>query len=99
MVPLKNIDTCSVAEALVGIFARTGVPDEILSDQGSQFTSDLMKEIMRLLSVNQLHGTPYHAQCNGLVERLNGSLKSMLKKLMADKSTFWDRYIAPALFA
>ena len=99
VVPLKNIDTISVAEALIGIFARTGVPDEILSDQGSQFKSDMMKEIMRLLSVSQLHSTPYHAQCNGLVERMNGTLKCMLKKLMADKPKDWDRYIAPALFA
>ena len=36
-VPLKNIDTETVAEALVDIFSRLGVPEEILSDLGTQF--------------------------------------------------------------
>ena len=36
-VPLKNIDTETVAEALVDIFSRLGVPEEILSDLGKQF--------------------------------------------------------------
>ena len=67
-VPVKNISTITVAEALVSIFSRVGIPHEILSDQGTQFTSNLMKEVGRLLSMKQLTTTPYHPQCNGLVE-------------------------------
>jgi len=33
----------------------------------------------RLLDLKQLTTTPYHPQCNGLVERFNGTLKTMLK--------------------
>ena len=98
-VALKTITTEAVAEALVEIFSRTGIPDEMLSDQGSQFTSDVMREVMRLLSVSQLHSTPYHPQTNGLVERFNGTLKSMLKKLMDRRPKDWDRYLPGALFA
>jgi transposase InsO family protein len=90
-VPLKSTTTEAVAEALLGIFTRTGFPDEILSDLGTQFTSDVMREVMRLISVSQLHTTPYHPQTNGLCERFNGTLKSMLKKLMADRPKDWDR--------
>ena len=50
-VPLKNIDTETVAEALVDIFSRLGVPEEILSDLGTQFVSDCMKEVTRLLNI------------------------------------------------
>ena len=50
-VPLKNIDTETVAEALVDIFSRLGVPEEILSDLGTQFVSECMKEVTRLLSI------------------------------------------------
>ena len=39
-VPLKTIDTETVAEALVVIFSRLGVPEEILSDLDIQFVSD-----------------------------------------------------------
>lgn len=98
-IPLKTITTEAVADALVQIFSRVGIPDEILSDQGSQFTSDTMREVLRLLSVSQLHSTPYHPQTNGLVERFNGTLKTMLKRLMSDKPKDWDRYMTGALFA
>jgi len=63
-VPLKNISTITVAEALVSIFSRVGIPQEILSDQGTQFTSNLMKEVGRLFSSKQLTTTPYHPQSN-----------------------------------
>ena len=39
-VPLTNIDTETVAEALVDIFSHLGVPEEILSDLGTQFISE-----------------------------------------------------------
>ena len=98
-VPLKGIETRDVAEELVGIFSRVGVPAEILSDRGTQFTSDLMAEVSRLLSLKQLFTTPYHAMCNGQVEKFNGTLKSMLKKMSAEKPKDWDRYIPALLFA
>ena len=69
-VPLKNIDTETVAEALVDIFSRLGVPEEILSDLGTQFVSECMKEVTRLLSIKQLTTTPYHPMCNGLTEKV-----------------------------
>ncbi|XP_068221304.1 uncharacterized protein [Palaemon carinicauda] len=98
-VPLKNIDSESVAEALVDMFSRVGVPEEILSDLGTQFTSDCMKEVARLLSMRQLTTTPYHPMCNGLVEKFNGTLKQMLKKLCQEKPNQWHRYINAVLFA
>ena len=98
-VALKSIDTETVAEALVDIFSRTGVPKEMLSDRGTQFTSELMVEVCRLLSVKQLMTTAYHPQCNGLVEKFNSTLKGMLKRLAADRPKDWDRYLNAALFA
>ena len=59
-VPLKDIDSISVAEASLQIFSRVGIPKEILSDRGMQFTSQLMKELHRLLGVKPLLTTPYH---------------------------------------
>jgi len=98
-VPLKNIHAETVAEALVNMFTRVGVPREILSDQGSQFLSAVMKEMCRLLSLHQLVTTPYHPMCNGLVEQFNGTLKTMLRHMCAKKPRDWDRYLGPLLFA
>ena len=98
-IPLKTIDTETVAEALVDIYSRVGIPREVLSDRGAQFTSELMREVCRLLSMKQLMTTPYHPQCNGLVERFNATLKGMLKRLANERPKDWDRYINAALFA
>ena len=88
-----------MAEALVDVFSRVGIPHEILTDCGTQFTSELMKEVSRLLSLRQLNTTPYHPICNGLVEKFNGTLKRMLKKLCEEKPRDWDSYLSPLLFA
>jgi len=52
-VALKDITAETVAEAHVNMFSRDGVPRELLSDQGGQFMSGVMKKVSRLLSVQQ----------------------------------------------
>lgn len=98
-VPLQRIETERVAEALIEIFSRVGVPEEILSDMGTQFTSDLMKEVGRLLSLKQMNTSPYHPMCNGLVEKFNGTLKRMLRRMCSERPSDWDRYLPALLFA
>ena len=87
------------AEALLDIYSRVGIPEEVLTDQGTQFMSECMQEVSRLLSIKGLTSTPYHPICNGLVERWNGTLKSMLKRLCQDQPKQWHRLINPVLFA
>ena len=98
-VPLKNIDTETVAEVMVDMFSRVGVPQEVLHDLGTQFVSEVMREVSRLLSIKQLTSTLYHPICNGLVERFNRTMKQMLKRLCAEEPRDWDRYINALLFA
>ena len=98
-VALTKIDSETVAEALLEVFSRTGIPKEILSDKGTQFTSEMIKEFYRLLSIRMINTTPYHAMCNGLVEKFNGTLKKMLKRMCAEQPKEWHRYLAPLLFA
>ena len=61
------------------------VPKEILSDLGTQFVSECMKEVTQLLSIKQLTTTPYHPMCNGLTEKFNETMKSMLKRLCSEQ--------------
>ena len=56
---------------------------EIISDQGTDFMSQLLKELCNLLHINQIQTSPYHPQTNGLVERFNKTLKAMLRKLVS----------------
>ena len=84
-VALPKIETECVAEVLLEVFSRVGFPKEMLSDRGTQFTSDMMKEVSRLVSTKQLFTTPYNPRCNGLCEKINGVLKSMLKKMCQER--------------
>ena len=96
---LKSIDAEHIAEALVTLFSRVGVAEEILTDQGSNFTSKLLAELYRLLQVKALKTSPYHPQNDGLVERLNSTLKSMLRKTVTNEGKDWDKALPYALFA
>ena len=98
-VPLRCIDAETVAEELMKMFSRVGIPREILTDQGSNFQSQLLKELYRLLHVEPLRTSPYHPQTDGLVERFNQTLKRMLKKTAAEDGKDWDRLIPYLLFA
>ena len=77
-VPLKNIDTETVAEALLHLYSRVGIPEEVLSDLGTQFVSDCMQKVSR---IRRLTTTKYHPICNGLTKKFNGTLKKMLRQL------------------
>ena len=73
------IETGRIAEALLDAMSRVDFPTVILSDMGGQLFSDLMKKFCRLISLKQLFTIHYNPKCNGLSERINGVLKSMLK--------------------
>ena len=98
-VALPSIETERVAEALVEMFSRVGIPDEMLTDCGSQFTAEVMKEVSRLLSLQQLTTTPYHPMCNGSVERFHATMKQMLRRMYAERPKDWDKYLPALLFA
>jgi len=89
----------TVAEILLEIFSRIGLPNKIHSYRGSQFTSDMMREVYRLLNVKQSMTTPYHVSCKGIVDNFNKTIKNLLKKVTAEKSKDWHRYLGPLMFA
>lgn len=54
-VALPSVETERVAEALLEIFSRVGIPNEILTDMDNQFTVDLMHEISRFLRIKSIN--------------------------------------------
>lgn len=96
---MRAVDAESVAEELVKIFARVGIPGEVLTDQGSNFTDRLLAEMYRLLHVHSIRTSPYHLQTDGVVERFNQTLKSMLRKVAIGEGKDWDKMIPYVLFA
>ena len=98
-IPLSSTDAPRIAKELVSVFARVGIPDEMLTDQGPNFMSCLLEEVYKLLKVKRIRTTPYHPQTDGLVERFNGTLKSMLRKFVSRSQKNWDEYLPYLLFA
>ena len=72
---------------------------EILTDQGSNFISQLLAEVYRLLHIQPIKTSPYHPQTDGLVKRFNQTLKAMLRRTAWDEGKDWDKWVPYLLFA
>lgn len=98
-IPLRNTDGKHVAEELVMVFSRVGIPEKILTDCGSNFTSRLMEKLYQLLGIKSITTSPYHPQTDGMVKRFNATLKHMLRKLLQKFDSQWDKALSYLLFA
>ncbi|KAG3118558.1 hypothetical protein C6341_g27465 [Phytophthora cactorum] len=97
---VASLDTISFVDAMIeGVICRHGVPERLLSDRGSNFTSNLARSLYETLGIKKLFGSAYHPQTQGLVERFNGSLMGMLRMYVSETQTDWDEYLPRVLFA
>ena len=85
-----------VADEILPMF---GVPESLLSDRGANLLANVMKDVCELLGITKLNTTAYHPQCNGMVERMNRTLKTMLRKHAVKFGPQWDNYLSGVLWA
>ena len=95
-IPLPSSKVDRITKELV---FRIGIPKEILMDQGTNFMSTLLQEVYQLLNITRIRTSPYHPQTDGLVERFNSMLKSMMKKFTSKNLKDWDKCLPYLLFA
>ena len=97
---LPNQEAGTVAKKLVDeFFFRFSLPEQLHSDQGRQFESKVIKELANLLQIRKTRTTPYHPQSDGLVERFNRTLLSMLSTAVADHPWDWEDHLRPLCYA
>ena len=90
-------ETC---DHLINVWiARHGCPITFQSDNGKAFVGDLMKELMKRSQVAQAHSTTYQPQTNGLVERQNRTLVSMLRVYCSRYMDDWDKHLPQVMGA
>ena len=89
----------TTVEVLMKKFLEYGLPERIITDNGTNFKSNLFKEICRLLQAAHLFTTLYHPQFDGLCERFNRTLASMLRGCVEDHQRDWDKYFPYLLHA
>ena len=77
------------------MFFRFSPPEQLHSDQGRQFEGHLVAQICKMLGIKKTRTTPYHPQSDGLVERFNRTLVSILSAVVRDRHTDWEDHFAP----
>lgn len=98
-VPLRNIKTRPVVEALLQFFSRFGLPREVQSDRGTNFTSGVFQQAMVELGIEQVLSSAYHPQSQGAIERYHQTLKAMIRAYCVQFPGDWDCAIPFLLFA
>ena len=84
-------ETCD--QLITHWISRYGCPMTFQSDNGKAFVGDLKKELMKRSHIAQAHSTTYQPQTNGLVERPNRTMVSMLRVYCSRYMTDWDKYL------
>lgn len=80
-VPMKQATTSSTITCLRSIFGRFGIPRTIVSDNGTQFTSQEFADFANNNNITHLRTAAFHPQSNGLAERAVRTVKDGLKKM------------------
>ena len=81
---MKSTEAKEAAQCFLEFFSRFGCPKELLSDNGTQFVNELIREFLLLVNSNHLLTTPYSKEENGLVERANKEVLRHLQNMVYD---------------
>ena len=98
-VALPCIEKERVAETLIAMFSRVGIPSEMLIEHERRVTIEVMNDVSRLLSLQQLTTIPYRPYRKGPVEKFHAMLKQVLFTMCAERPNDWDKYLPALLFA
>ena len=81
------------------IIYQFGCPQTFLTDNGTNFTSKIIPILNHKMGIGTSLTTPYHPEANGIVERANGTIVRILKKLVEENGVDWDLMVPTAVFA
>ena len=95
-IPTRNQTAKTTADVLHNKFiVHYGIPARLHSDQGANFESQIIKVLCEVMGIHKSRTSPYHASRNGIAERFNRALISMLGTLDVERTKNWKQYIAP----
>jgi hypothetical protein len=98
-VPISQQDDLTIARVFVEqIILKFGIPQILLTDQGSNFLSELFANVRKLLRVKRIKTSPYHPQTNGALEKTHRVLVEYLRCYILENQTDWNKWIPYATF-
>ena len=89
----------TIVEKYLSFAFLFGFSTNVLTDLGTNFQAEIMQKIYELLDVYQLKTSAYHPECNGLTERFNRTLKTMLSGFVDENQNNWDKLLGKLVFA
>ena len=78
-VPMQSTTATKTVECLRTIFARHGLPEQLVSDNGPQFVSEQFQDFLQGNGIQHIRSAPYHPSTNGLVERFVHTFKHAMR--------------------
>ena len=97
-IPLPNSLTSTIADARVKKFISIfGLPRVILTDQGKNLLSNLIRRLAKIFRIRQFGTAAFHPQSNGSLERSHHVLSEYLKQFFSENSE-WDDWIEYWIF-
>jgi hypothetical protein len=81
IVEMKTMTSTKTIEVLRSIFSRNGIPAQIVSDNGSQFSSEEFATFMKCNGIKHFKSAPYHPATNGLAERFIQTFKNSMRAM------------------
>ena len=90
--PTSNQDAKTIAKVLINIMTKHAyLPTTLISDNGTAFMSQVIKEVAGVLGITLKHATTKHAQTIGLLERSHASIKQALKIETGERRSLWHK--------
>ena len=106
LIPLQTITAENIAyEFRAEYLLKYGIPQQVLSDRGSQFTGYIVKILCKLFGIDKIFTTAHHPETNGMIERFHRFLKERLRIIAQEYSLDfvqyddWDNYLPEIEFA
>jgi transposase InsO family protein len=75
---LEDQQAETIVKCLLEVITRHGAINVLLSDQGTNFESQKVKDLCSTYGIEKRRTSPYHPMCDGMVERFKRTLLSML---------------------
>lgn len=99
-IAIPDKSAMTVAKAFhENIVTRYGPPFVVMSDRGSEFLNKIFNEYNLLMGTARFTSSPYHPETDGMVERFNATLISMMAPFVCYAQNDWDSYVSAACFA
>ncbi len=96
---LPRHTTADIVLTLLEFFAYFGIPQNLLSDNGSDFCSELAEQLYNKFKIHHIRCTPYHPEANGSLERTHGLLKRYFQFYADELQEEWDRLLPLSIFS